>query len=328
MRHSDHSGHADTLALAADIDAYLHAVGIADDVAIHHVGCEVCGSDASDVVVDEVETIDGQYHRLPVVACRRCGFIYQNPRFDPSFYRRYYELHYRRTLFGNVGPARDFVMDQVRRGEHLYRNLAAHLPASGRMLDVGCSAGGMMVAFARRGWQAAGNDPDAAYAAFGREQLRLDIETVAAEDMQLPAASFDLIVIIGSLEHVYDVNSVLAACRRACTPNGQLLIEGRAFGYGIINGHFSHNHRRYLTASAIEMLMLRHGWTPVLSTDAPLCGPTRPGAVHVLGKVSAPLETDALIDQLDARWPQRHAAIARMASLRGYVGAHAGVARD
>ncbi|MBP0607664.1 MULTISPECIES: class I SAM-dependent methyltransferase [Burkholderia] len=305
--------------LDTDLDAYLRAVGMSDGIGAHHVACEICGGDACDVVVDEVETVDGRYHRLPVVVCRRCGFLYQNPRFDRSFYQRYYEQHYRNALFGNVGPARDFVLDQMRRGEHLFRNLEAHLPPGGRMLDVGCSAGGMMIPFAKRGWRVAGNDPDAAYSAFGRERLRLDIETVAAEDMRLPDAQFDLIVIIGSLEHVYDVNSVLAACRKACVPGGLLLIEGRALGYGVIKGHFSHNHRRYLTIASIEMLMLRHGWVPVLSTDEPICGPTRPGAVHVLGRASAPIDGDSLLSLLDERWPERHAPIAQMTSLKGYI---------
>ncbi|CAM2171633.1 Class I SAM-dependent methyltransferase [Paraburkholderia sacchari] len=303
------------------LSAYLDAVGIVDGVTSQTVDCEVCGHAGHDVVVNTVATVEGRFDRLPVVACERCGFLYQNPRFNAGFYQAYYERYYRQALFGQTQPERDFVLDQMRRGEHLYRSLKDHLPQTGRMLDVGCSAGGMLVPFAKRGWTVVGNDPDAAYAAFGRQHLQLRIDTVAAEEMRLPEAHFDLIVIIGSLEHVYDVDRVLALCRRACAPGGQLFIEGRAFGYGVLKGHFSHNHRRYLTIESIEMLMLRHGWVPVLSTDAALCGPTRPGAVHVLGKAGEPMERDVLVDLIAVRWPDHGSRTRRaLANLTGFAG--------
>jgi SAM-dependent methyltransferase len=307
--------------METQLQAYLTAVGIVDGVTSHRVDCEVCGHADYEVVVEVVETVDGQFDRLPVVVCNRCGLFYQNPRFNEAFYQAYYERYYRQALFGTTQPQKDFVVDQVRRGEFLLRSLARYLPERGRMLDVGCSAGGNMVAFARRDWAVTGNDPDAAYAEFGRKQLRLKIDTVNAEDMCLPDANFDLIIIIGSLEHVYNVNRVLALCRKACVPDGLLLIEGRAFGYGVIKGYFSHNHRRYLTIASIEMLMLRHGWEPVVSTDGPLSGPTRPGAAYVLGRASAPMPLDTLIELIPIRWPDRRAHhMSLLSRMTGFVG--------
>ena len=274
--------------------AYLAAVGIADGVSAHTVDCEVCGSTKHVPLVDDVETGPDRFARLPVVACSACGYIFQNPRFNRRFYDTYYEKYYRLMLFGDTQPERDFVLDQVRRGDHLYRSLEKYLPAKGRLLDVGCSAGGLMVAFAKRGWEVLGTDPDDAYVRYGREKLGLNVLATPAEDMDLPAEQFDLTLITGSLEHVFDVNQVLDICRRACKPSGLLLIEGRALGYGIQKGFFSHNHRRYLSANSIELLMLKHGWLPVLSTEEPLSGPTRPGGVYVLGRACEPLDDDHL----------------------------------
>jgi len=279
---------------------YLEAVGIVDGVSAHTVPCEVCGCPDHMELVREVETGPDRFGTLPVVACVHCGFVYQNPRFNKAFYDTYYDQHYRRLLFGDTQPERDFIHDQVRRGEHLVRNLQAHLPEKGRLLDVGCSAGGLMVAFAKRGWEVLGTDPDGAYADYGRSRLGLDVRAMPAEDMELPQAHFDLIVITGSLEHVFDVNRVLALCRSACAPSGALFIEGRAWRYGLQKGFFSHNHRRYLNPHAIELLMLKHGWTPTLSTDQALCGPTRPGGVYVLGRASEPFAQEALMREIAA----------------------------
>lgn len=107
-----------------------------------------------------------------------------------SIYDTDYDQHYRRLLFGDTQPERDFILEQVRRGEHLFRSQQGHLPERWRLLDVGCSAGGLMVAFAKRGWEVLGTDPDGAYADYGRNRLGLDVRAMPAEDMELPPAHF------------------------------------------------------------------------------------------------------------------------------------------
>ena len=72
-----------------------------------------------------------------------------------------------------------------------------------------------------------------------------------------------------------------------------MFIEGRALLGGVALGTFSHTHRRYLTLRSIGLLMRKHGWEPILSTDEPLTGPTRPGGVYVLGRASEPMNADA-----------------------------------
>lgn len=297
---------------------YLASVGITEGVSAQPVDCEVCGHAEPVALVDQVEIGPDRFSKLPVVACPACGFVFQNPRFNRHFYDTYYEKYYRQAMFGDTQPERDFVLDQVRRGDRLLRSLDAHLPPRGRLLDVGCSAGGLMVAFAKRGWEVLGTDPDEAYARYGRERLGLDVQAMPAEDMDLPAEHFDLTIITGSLEHVFDVNRVLSICRHACKPSGLLLIEGRALGYGIQKGFFSHTHRRYLSAASIELLMLKHGWTPEFATEQALCGPTRPGAVFVLGRAGQPLGHEGLRGEIDAG--RRDSLVAlrrRLSGLRG-----------
>ena len=154
---------------------YLHSVGIVDGVTACTVSCEVCGNTDSEVLVQDVETGPERFARLPVVGCTNCGFVHQNPRFNRAFYDAYYDKYYRLMLFGDSQPERDFVVDQVQRGEQLYRSLEEYLPTHGRLLDVGCSAGGLMVPFAKRGWEVFGADPDGAYVKFGKEKFGFNI---------------------------------------------------------------------------------------------------------------------------------------------------------
>lgn len=297
---------------------YLQSIGIVDDVVASQPPCEVCGGTSHQTLVEQVETGTDRFGRLPVVGCTNCGYVYQSPRFNKAFYDTYYDKYYRLMLFGESQPEKDFLLDQVRRGEHLRRSLSEYLPQKGRLLDVGCSAGGLMVSFAKHGWEVLGTDPDSGYVNFGRNRLGLRIEAMSAEDMVLPEAHYDLIIITGSLEHVFAVNRVLELCRKACAPGGLLYIEGRALNYGILKGFFSHNHRRYLTLHSIELLMLRNGWTPILSTEAPLCGPSRPGGVHVLGRAAPPLDAQGMQREIDAGRRDRLEDLAsKLAGLKG-----------
>lgn len=271
---------------------YLQVLQMPGKFCAQKMNCELCSSKAHWVLLESVQGPGDQAVALPVLGCQDCGHIFQQYRFDEAFYNAYYDKFYRLTLFGNTEPERAFFLDQVRRGEHLCRYLHDVLPAKGKLLDVGCSAGGLMIPFAKRGWTVRGNDPDRAYVEYGKK-IGLDIDLVGAEHMS-PSGDYNLIIINGSLEHVHDVNQVMQLCRKASAEDGLLLIEGRALGYGIEQGFLTHNHRRYLSASSIEYLMCLHGWEPIRTTHEPVCGPTRPGAVFVLGRACAQPATERL----------------------------------
>jgi SAM-dependent methyltransferase len=261
---------------------YLSLLNMDGHYSAIKVNCEICHSDKKLPLLQSVEGPVGAMVDLSVVGCQDCGHIYQECCFSPDFYQHYYDKFYRLNLFGDSEPDKAFFIDQIKRGDALFKSLASWLPETGRLLDVGCSAGGLMIPFAKRGWQVAGNDPDGVYADYGR-RIGLDILTIGAEAMPTDNQA-ELIIINGSLEHVYDVNAVMNRCRQIAASNGLLLIEGRALGYGLQQGHLTHNHRRFLSAHSIEQLMLRHDWQPVMTTSTPLCGPTRPGAIFVLGR--------------------------------------------
>lgn len=277
---------------------YLQLLKMPEHYRAQSMDCELCGAHAHWELLSEIQGPCDTPVPLPVLGCQACGHIYQKYRFEPAFYQAYYDKFYRLSLFGDSEPERAFFLDQVRRGEHLRRYLADLLPDKGKLLDVGCSAGGLMLPFAKHGWTVKGNDPDHAYVEYGKK-VGLPIDRVDAENMNT-SGDYDLIIINGSLEHVHDVNVVLQKCRQACAENGLLLIEGRALGHGLLQGYLTHNHRRYLSASSIEYLMRMHGWEPIRTTEQPVCGPTRPGAVFVLGRACAPADDAALAQTMAA----------------------------
>jgi SAM-dependent methyltransferase len=282
-----------------DLRDYLEMIEMGSSVPTGPAACEICGGGDAEPLREAVRVTDEIWVRFVVVACRRCGFLYQTPRFEPAFYRDYYARLWRFLLWGDSKPTEAYVANQIERGGLLADNLGDRLPARGRLLDVGCGVGGLMKPFLDRGWSGLGVDPDREAIACGAA-LGLPVAVQAAEDLEVEAEAFDLIIITGSLEHVYDPNVVLERCRRAAAPGSLLLLEGHALGQAETLGAFGHNHRRFLTGTSMELLMLKHGWTPEWTTSRALCGPGRAGSVFVLGRRAEPLSPAALAAELAA----------------------------
>jgi 2-polyprenyl-6-hydroxyphenyl methylase/3-demethylubiquinone-9 3-methyltransferase len=98
------------------------------------------------------------------------------------------------------------------------------------VLDLGCAGGFMAEALAQRGARVTGIDPAAAAIDAARIHARegaLDIvyHTGVGEDLPYPAASFDAVVCVDVLEHVADLDKVLAEVMRTLRPGGMFLYD-------------------------------------------------------------------------------------------------------
>lgn len=267
------------------LKVYLDNIDMDDKYQVNIIECEICGSENTPIIQDIIDIGNKVFGKLPVNGCLSCGYIFHSERFEEKFYRDFYKKNYRSILFGKSSPDKSFVKDQIYRGRKLYENIKKYLPEKGNLLDVGSSCGGIMVGFTENGWNARGTDPDLGYVDFGKKILKLNIDCIYAEDMDIKDGSIDLIIITGSLEHVYNLKLVLEKCRSASSENAIIVVEGRALGFCLNQGYFTHTHRRYFDKNTLSLSLKRYGWNPVLVTDELLSGPTRPGGVFCIAKV-------------------------------------------
>jgi 2-polyprenyl-6-hydroxyphenyl methylase / 3-demethylubiquinone-9 3-methyltransferase len=103
-------------------------------------------------------------------------------------------------------------------------------PTALRVLDVGCGGGILSEEFARAGCTVSGIDQSAASLTTAknhakREKLEIDYRVGAAEELPCPSASFDVVVCCDMLEHVEDVNKVVAEAARVLRPGGLYLFD-------------------------------------------------------------------------------------------------------
>ncbi len=211
-------------------------------VAWADTACPLCGHRDEELLFEAADPSPAAGDGLvfAVVECRQCSLTYTNPRPDEGSIHQFYPADYRphrrprkmraagksswwakRT--GRSSPERDGGLPRV--GE-------------GRLLDFGCGGGSYLRRMADHGWQVTGLD--AAVGAVERIQNELGLPALAGTlpHPDLVPASFDVVTMWHSLEHVHAPRDILREAFRLLVPGGQLIVAvpnraswaARAFG--------------------------------------------------------------------------------------------------
>ena len=264
---------------------YLNFLNCKINYKVKKIRCEICGSSKNRKIIDFISWGVKKYGYMPIVSCAVCGFVFQSFRFSKSFYESFYSKYYREKIFKNLSPSKKFLSDQKERGLKLFKFLKKenYIKKKGKMLDVGCSTGLFLKPFLDMGWECFGNDPDKNYIEYGIKKYNLPIKFEQAENMRLKKKSLDLIIIMGSLEHCYNPNIVMKKCSKAVKIGGLLVLEARGNPQSKSKNYFNHNHHRYFSENSQELMMIKHGFIPLLTTSYPITGPTRKGGIYTIG---------------------------------------------
>jgi 2-polyprenyl-3-methyl-5-hydroxy-6-metoxy-1,4-benzoquinol methylase len=249
---------------------------------LEFTACCLCRcDDCEPVAVGE----DFEYRTCPdeflMVRCRRCGLVYLNPRPAADEARRIYPNTYHAFQF----QAKDFgFIYRVRRWLESRRLLSwtRGLPASATILDVGCGDGfhlELLRDFGGKEWTLSGLDLDerAVQAAQARG---LNVRQGDLEHSDLAAGSYDLILLIMTIEHVADPRATLAKIAELLAPGGRVIIVTDNTGspdFSIFGGrHWGGYHfprhtylfnkptmRKLAAAAGLEVERLQTGASPV-----------------------------------------------------------------
>jgi ubiquinone/menaquinone biosynthesis C-methylase UbiE len=227
------------------------------------VPCEICGgSDWLPLQKFGRVAEPGVYGPLQISICRVCGFKMLNPRYEAQYYQDYYQELYRTVAFGQARPTQEYLNQQKERGRRVLEYLSPHISASGKMLDHGCASGATMLAWREAGWSTIGIDPHKPSVEAGRNLFDLNIEIASGEALPIDDASVDLIVSLGSLEHVVDLGTSMKECRRVLKNEGSLLIRWRSSDiFGSPLEYYNHNHYRFFSRQTWRLLLLRYGFS-------------------------------------------------------------------
>jgi SAM-dependent methyltransferase len=237
--------------------------------ALEKVPCPLCGEDRFDRVLSAPDPSSSCADEFHVVRCLRCGLHFTNPRPRRDEIGRHYQANYR----PHVGKAHH---PRPLRGWYPLDWLKPPRMRTGRprLLDFGCGAGHFLVAASRLGWEPTGLDVSAAAVKAIQESTGIRVLAGSLPHDQLAPASFDLIAMWHSLEHVHEPKRTLRQAHRLLLPGGRLIVAvpnfaglpRRWFGscwYGLdLPRHLTHFDpgalRRMLEETGFHILQIRH----------------------------------------------------------------------
>jgi SAM-dependent methyltransferase len=223
--------------------------------------CDLCHSDQSEVVTRQRDLLlEVTNEEFTIVKCCRCGLVYLNPRPSKELLGSYYPTVYYPPVQAKVRPqlqqkAKN-VSAQIKRAvlEDYYgypstvsagwsrlvrrillwpdkalREFKGRHPmpwrGEGKILDVGCGAGGNLKSLQEQGWQAFGIEISAVAAAHARDLLQADIHTGTLESAPFTPKSFDLVLMSHSLEHLPSPADALRRVHSLLKDDGLLVVS-------------------------------------------------------------------------------------------------------
>ena len=184
--------------------------------------CNLCGSSDADTIFEA-----GVAQASRIVKCKQCGLMFSSPRaklpdqdeikdYDPEFTRKTREHNRDRY---------DKEEFQVRDYEDTRAFLRKAYPGRGRLLEIGCSMGFLLAKFREDGWDVEGIEPNRGFCEFVDEYHSIKASPTILEEANIPANSFDVIVMLHVIEHVPDPLGTLKEISRVLKPGGTLILE-------------------------------------------------------------------------------------------------------
>jgi SAM-dependent methyltransferase len=203
-----------------------HRDGFSKPLQLEHVRCCICGTNCEKpLAVGE----DFEYRTSPdtfmAVQCDSCRLVYLNPRpsladLDQIYPPDYHAYEFSADSFGFVY--------QVRQRLEAKRLLGycKGLRPGAKIIDVGAGDGfhlELLRKFGHQSWVLEGIEPSQK-AALAAQQKGLTIHQGTVQDLDLLAGTYDLALMIATIEHVDDPAAVLAAVRTLLKPGGKVVM--------------------------------------------------------------------------------------------------------
>lgn len=160
---------------------------------------------------------EGKGIKTDIVRCSVCDTAYPHPALIPETNpyaketaKEYFQLHNSQQ--------------KVKNGEALATYAETVLGAPGRMLELGCGRGELLVGALNRGWTAFGVEMTETYAQVARLN-GVEVECITIQDCKSLDVTYDVILLAAVLEHLYDPIETLVRIGKALRPGGLLFID-------------------------------------------------------------------------------------------------------
>ena len=152
-----------------------------------------------------------------IVRCRKCHLVYPRPFLIPQ--GNPYESHSPDNYFALHNSDQ-----KIQSGRALAQKAAERLGRKGRLLELGCGRGELLLGAREEGWDVAGVEMTSAFAAANPE-LRVEVAPVEDARSLDGHEKYDVVLLAAILEHLYDPASCLRRVRGCLADDGIVFID-------------------------------------------------------------------------------------------------------
>lgn len=194
------------------------------------------------------------------VRCGVCQLMLINPRPELGQVQQTYDSEYSDHYINKADK-------KLKRCAHWVKRIEKNFKAKGNWLDVGCSAGFVVAAAKGAGFNAFGVEIEQAAVKYATDELKLDnVAAGVLEEQAYPDAFFDVISLYDVIEHVPDLNQVVAELKRILSPTGVVEIRTPDLGHWLTPKDLSSwkevkpsEHLYYFEAETLSRIFAKHG---------------------------------------------------------------------
>lgn len=224
-----------------------------EGVRMETVSCNLCGSEDYATVYEMPDTLFQKDEWFTVVACRRCGLGFVNPRPVAAEIQRYYPPQY------YSGFERDQVY-HLRRYARQAGFLESGVRSGGkRLLDVGCANGDFPRFMRNQGWQVEGVEVSST------TQRITDFPVYTQQFPIIPVADpcYDAVTAWAVLEHVHNPDDYFTKAAQVLRPGGAFIFLVTNFASLSSSRLFREDvprHLYFFTEPTVRRYLSKHGF--------------------------------------------------------------------
>lgn len=152
-----------------------------------------------------------------IVQCLECDVVYTKPTLVPQSNPyatesadEYFQMH--------------DSQEKTKAGEWLAGTAETILKRKGKMLEIGCGRGELLVGAANLGWDVYGIEMTSSFAQIARSR-GINVECSSVEESKSLDDTYDVVLLAAVLEHLYDPVNILKRVHAALRPGGLVFID-------------------------------------------------------------------------------------------------------
>jgi len=214
---------------------------------------------------------------VPVVICKDCGLIQQNPRMRQEDYNNFYDTEQKKLYLGKNRTTIGYFNKQYTKGENIFKYIQRNLDKkikNKKILEIGASAGGILKYFKEKGNEVYGCDLNFEYTKYGREKYELNLIHGTVDDViDRFDNTFDIVIMSHVLEHILNPISDLVKIKNILHKNSYIYIEIPGVNY-LTNSYdmdflkqIQNAHIYYFTLTTLNNLLNKAGYELVSGNE-------------------------------------------------------------